>query len=270
MRKRTIAITLSVLAVAALAGGAYAASRSGSSTKRVQTPVPVGARILAPGPFAIDESNVVNDAARRLHVSSAQLISALKGALIEQIDAAVKAGHLPAKLAGAIKQRIQKVPGLPLGPGPFGPGMFAPGMMGAHIQSVPGIFPPMDVLSAAAKYLGLSDQQLIKQVRAGKTLAQVAQAQGKRTSGLEQAIVSEAKASLQKAVASGNFLREVEQRLLAGLAGRVHSLVNSKGPIAPPQIAGNIRFRGPPPMMPWALGLLPPPVARAYAAPPKH
>jgi hypothetical protein len=123
--------------------------------------------------------------------------------------------------------------------------MFAPGMIGTHIQAVPGIFPPMDILSAAAKYLRLSDQQLAKQVRAGKTLAQVAQAQGRSTGGLEQAIVSEAKAALEKAVVSGNFPREVEQRLLAGLAGRVHGLVNSKGPIAPPQIAGNIAFGGP-------------------------
>jgi hypothetical protein len=271
MRKRTIAITLSAVAIAALAGGAYAASRSGSSKKNwVQVPVAIRAQVVAPGPFAIDESNVINDAARRLHVPSTQLTGALKGALIDQINAAVKAGHLPAKLATVMKQRIAKLPGLPLGPGLLAPGMFAPGMVGAQVQAVPGPFGPMDVLSAAAKYLGLSNLQLIKLTRSGKTLAQVAKAQGKSTSGLEQAIVAQTKAALQKAVAAGHFPRAIEQRLLAGLASRVQSLVNSKGPIGPPPIAGNVRFRGPVQLPPWSPGMPAPPVAQAYAPPPKH
>src|SRR2546429_7365666 len=88
MRKRTIVISLSALAAAALAGGAYAATRSSSGPK---------VRHLAAGPRTVQvampsEQAIINDAARRLSVSPAKLIGALKGAIIDQINAAAAAG----------------------------------------------------------------------------------------------------------------------------------------------------------------------------------
>jgi hypothetical protein len=46
----------------------------------------------------------------------------------------------------------------------------------------------MAVLDAAAKYLGLSDAQLRNQLRSGKSLAQIAEAQNKPVAGLKSAI----------------------------------------------------------------------------------
>src|SRR5262249_54860253 len=45
---------------------------------------------------------------------------------------------------------------------------------------------------AVASYLGLSESELRMQLEAGKTLAQIATAQGKSVSGLEDAIYAEA------------------------------------------------------------------------------
>lgn len=260
MRKRTIAISLSVLAAAGLAGGAYAASQSSSNPQQA----------------------FLNDAARRLHVSPARLSSALRQALIDRINAAVAAGHLTPAQARAIKQRIGQAAGLPLlpglplllgapglygahglygAPGPFGaPGPYGvpgPRAFGFHLevpwfgppgQAVPA--PPM-ILSGAASYLGLTPQQLVQQLRSGKTLAQVASARGKSKTGLEHAIASAFKSQLDRAVKAGHLPRAFEQRLLQMFSQHVQGLVNGMplgvfGPHKPPGMPPPGRLIGPP------------------------
>ncbi|MFF9136664.1 hypothetical protein ACF09G_03695 [Streptomyces albogriseolus] len=51
-------------------------------------------------------------------------------------------------------------------------------------------------ITAAADYLGLSENDLHAQLQAGKSLADVAKAQGKSVSGLENSIVAAVKANL--------------------------------------------------------------------------
>jgi hypothetical protein len=51
-------------------------------------------------------------------------------------------------------------------------------------------------LSAAAKYLGLSDADLRTQLQAGRTLAQVAADRGKSVDGLKAAMLAAAKSNL--------------------------------------------------------------------------
>ena len=70
--KRKLVIGSTVVAVAAFAGGAVAATQ-GSSNPRQQ---------------------YLNDVAKRLNVTPAQLNSALNGAALDQLNAAVKAGKL--------------------------------------------------------------------------------------------------------------------------------------------------------------------------------
>src|SRR5919201_3203264 len=102
--RRRVAIGATGLAVAAAAtGGAYAAT-SGSGTS--------------------DRQAFLNDVAKRLHVSSSDLKSAIKGALFDRLDADVKAGRLTQAQADAIKKRIQQRGGVPFFAGPRGPGPF--------------------------------------------------------------------------------------------------------------------------------------------------
>jgi hypothetical protein len=77
----------------------------------------------------------------------------------------------------------------------------------------------------AAQYLGISDTQLINDVRNGQTLAQVAQAQGKSVSGLEQALVAAAKTRLDKAVSSGALTQAQEQSILSRITSGVDGMV---------------------------------------------
>ncbi len=196
-RKRVVAIGAVAAVVAAGGGVAYAAAT------------------------ATDQRDaVLRDAAQRLNVSPDQLRSALEGAFADQLAQAVRDGRLTQQQADRIEQRI-RAGGGPLG-GPGGPG-FRHGPFGG-----PG---PFGVgAGAAASYLGLTRAALETQLRGGKTLAQVARAQGKSVSGLESALVDAARSALDRAVASGRLAATQRDDILRGLQQHVADLVNGTGP----------------------------------------
>jgi AraC-like DNA-binding protein len=250
-----------------VAGGAYAASQPSSNP----------------------EQAFINDAAQRLHVSPTQLTNALRQALIDRIDAAVVSGQLTRAQAQAITQRIEHSPGVPFGPGLIAPGMFGaqviiaggtcptPGMggpawrMAGPPRGVVGppwavVGPPWAmagppwamagppvILTSAASYLSLTDNELMRQLVSGKSLAQIARARGKSESGLERAITSAVSSQLEKAVAAGRIPRAVEKHLLEALSRHVQDFVNASGPPGPPGPPRQVlRFSGhgpPPPVL---------------------
>jgi hypothetical protein len=183
------------VALAAVAGGgaALAASHDWGSPDRRQA--------------------VINDVAGRLGVTPTALQDAFKAALKDQVEAAVKAGTLTRAQADAIEARIAAGQGLGFG-GPGGPR----GMGGMHRGG--------EGLTAAATYLGVTEAQLRTQLQSGKTLADVAKAQGKTADGLVQAMVDAEKAELDKAVQSGRLTAAQEQQIVAQLKQRVTDMVN--------------------------------------------
>jgi hypothetical protein len=84
--------------------------------------------------------------------------------------------------------------------------------------------------AAIGTYLGLSQSDLMADLQSGKTLAQIATAQGKAVSGLETAIVSDAKAHFDAEVAAGTITAAQEASRLADLQSHVDEMVNSTGP----------------------------------------
>jgi hypothetical protein len=194
--KSKLIIATAILAAAAFAGGAYAATQSSGTNAR---------------------QAFLNDAANRLHVTPAQLRNALTGAFEDQLQAAVKAGKLTQAQANAIKQRIENRAGAPL---PFLP-------PGHRFFLRPG---PEGVLGAAATYLHLTRDQLLSQLSSGKTLAQIAKAQGGTSAGLEAAITAAVKARLDKAVAAGRITSAQEQQMLSRLTARLNALINRTAP----------------------------------------
>ena len=81
-------------------------------------------------------------------------------------------------------------------------------------------------LAAAATYLGLSVGQVQQDLQGGKSLAAIAQAQGKSVPGLQQALVAAAKARLDQAVSAGQMTAAQEQQQLQALTQRISQLVN--------------------------------------------
>jgi uncharacterized coiled-coil protein SlyX len=96
--------------------------------------------------------------------------------------------------------------------------------------------------AAIASYLGLTPAQLRQQLGSGKTLAQIAVAQGKTVAGLENAIYADVQAHLDQAVANGRLTKAQEQTLLARLKSRLDDLVNHAFPKA---ATGRVGLRGP-------------------------
>ncbi len=223
--KRKLVIGGAALAVAAFAGGAYAATQnSGPSTRQA----------------------FLNDVAKRLHVSPQQLSSALNGAFLDQLQAAVQDGRLTQAQANALEQRLKQkgtVPAVPFGHFGFGPRGFGPrglvgppgGLPGGPPGGPPrafggaGVLAGPGALQAAASYLGLTNAQLFQQLSSGKSLADVAGSKGKLVSGLEQAMTAAVKTRLDKLVSGKVITAAQEQKMLSALSARIAQEVNAKG-----------------------------------------
>jgi hypothetical protein len=179
--------------------------------------VGAGAAVAATqaGPQQQSEA-IVADAAGQLGISSAKLTAALQKALENQVDAALSAGTITRAQADALKSAIESGQ-LPLVGLPHGPG-------GAH-------GPGHGVeLSGAASYLGVTEAQLRNSLASGKTLADVATAQGKSVSGLVVVLVDSAKQRLDADVSAGRLTDAQRDAILSELQQRVADLVNGVAP----------------------------------------
>ncbi len=168
---------------------------------------------------------VVNDAARQLGVSPSALTNALKAALKNRVDAAVKAGRITKAEGDRMKARID-AGDFPLFGGPHGG-------FGIHVEFGRH-------LDAAASYLGLTRAELRAQLSQEKTLAQIAKDRDKSVDGLINALVADEKKELDAAVSAGRLTRAQADELLAGAKQRFTDLVNGKMPT----FRGGRGFRG--------------------------
>ena len=84
----------------------------------------------------------------------------------------------------------------------------------------------VSLIRTAAAYLGLTPQQLRADLRAGQWFAQVAAANGKTVSGLEQAVEAAARARLDEAASAGKISAQQEQTLLSRLQSRLDKLAS--------------------------------------------
>ena len=197
--KQRLAIGLGAIVVLAGAGAAVAATRAGSPKEETQA--------------------IIDDAAKQLGVPSSDLSNALRKALENRVDAAVADGRLTQQQAARIKEHIQSGE-LPLFFGAPHRGGIVPGFGRALHHG----------LDEAAQYLGLTQEQLRTQLESGKTLAQVAEAQGKSVDGLVDALVADFKTHLDAAVEEGRLTQAWADEVLQDVRERVTAHVNGHGP----------------------------------------
>lgn len=185
-RKRIAIIGGAVVALVAGSAAAIAATKNDEAKQREQT--------------------VLNTAAKELDVSPQALRDALKAGQAAQLDQAVKDGKLTREQADAIKQRMNQS-GLVLG-GPGGPhGRGGPGGPGGG----------REMLGDVAKALGLTEAKLHEQLEDGKTLAQIAKAQGKDLDDVKAAVRKAATARLDQAVEDGKITKAQRDDMLEHL-----------------------------------------------------
>jgi hypothetical protein len=89
-----------------------------------------------------------------------------------------------------------------------------------------------DSLAAAAAYLGTTEADLHTKLRAGQTLAQIANATaGKNRDGLVNALVADATARIDAAQSAGRITADQATQLKANLSTRIAELVDTTGPV---------------------------------------
>lgn len=186
-----------------------------------------GAAIASTDALSPEERSkaVIDDAAKELGVEPSELSDALKHALENRIDEAVEAGRLTEEQGKALKDRIDSadVPlvfgGIAPGDRPgFGPGFGHFGHFG-HF----GLFAGLDT---AASYLGLEEDELRDALADGKSLADVAKAEGKSVDGLVDALVADAEKRIDAAVDDGRLTKEQASELKDDLREHVTDSVN--------------------------------------------
>jgi hypothetical protein len=181
---------------------------------------------------------VINDAASQLGVDPSKLTDALKKGLENRVDAAVAAGQMTKAQGDALKAQIESgsnvplilpgVGGLEKALGPLGGFGGGPGLRFGF-----GVGPALagdNVFATAATYLGLTEAELKTQLGSGKTLAEIATAQGKTADGLVQALYDAQKKQLDAAVTAGKLTQSQEDAILANSKDRLTDLVNGKQP----------------------------------------
>ena len=154
----------------------------------------------------------------------AGLIDALVAAEKTELAAAVTAGEITQAQADQMTTTLKahvtaEVNGTRPARGAGGPGGPGHGPGGG------------DELTAAAKYLGVTEAALTTQLEAGKTLAQVATAtSGKSTAGLIDALVAAEKVELAAAVTAGTITQAQSDQIATTLTARFTALVNATRP----------------------------------------
>jgi hypothetical protein len=211
----TVAAIMAVSTGAAIAGGAL-----GSDT---------------------DKQAFLNDVAKRLDVTPTELKAALQGAYDARIDAAVAAGKITKEQADAMKKR-SKDGGLPLFGG-RGHGGFGGDGGGGHHGGPRGYRGPG--LASAATYLGLTEAELRAQLESGKSLADVAKAEGKTVAGLKAKLKADIETKLDAAVKAGRITQAQADEMLTRMTERLDDMI--EGTFGAGKHRGGSGWGGPPP-----------------------
>ncbi len=214
--RRKLMIGVAVVAVLAGATTAVVMAAQPASHHRARGALAAAAAYLGSSPAQLRSElqsgkSLAQIASATSGKSQAGLIAALEAAGREKL--AADAANLPSRIAAEI-DRI----GLPAGRSRRARGH---GLAGRPVAG------RRRALSAAASYLGVSTAQLRGDLRAGRTLAQVANATaGKSQAGLVQALVTARKAALAAEVKAGSISSAQANAALPTLVKRVSAEVN--------------------------------------------
>jgi hypothetical protein len=162
------------------------------------------------------DTSFLDAVAAKLGISSEKLLDATKAVAIEQVDAQLEAGTITEAQADAMKERIRS------GDVPF---LVGPGMHRGGLGHGPGMGRPGGHLEDAAAYLGVTEAELVEQLRAGKSLADVAKAEGKSVDGLKQALLASEKEELDALVAAGTITQAQADAALARREERLDDMI---------------------------------------------
>ena len=171
--------------------------------------VGVGAGFAQQDNGAVD--TFLSKVAAKLGIGEDKLKTAVDEAYSETIDEQVAAGQLTQDQADRLKER-----GFELAP-MFGPRGGRVG--GAHL------------MESAATALGISADDLMTQLRDGKSLADVAEAQGISVDKLKTDLLSQVKTELDTLVSDGKITQSQADEMYSRTESNIDNIVNAMGPL---------------------------------------
>lgn len=170
--------------------------------------------------------DVLADAADRLDVTPEKLRDALTAAQDAQLDRAVRDGDLTQKQADAMKA-ARKRSGRVLGPlagrrlhKRFAPGPGGPGHAGMRLRR--------GLLGDIAKALGTTPDKLMRSLREGTSLAQIAKDNGTSVAEVRAAVKSAVKTRLDRAVKDGDLRRTQADAMLDRVGERLKAIESGR------------------------------------------
>lgn len=178
----------------------------------------------------------VEKLAAKLGIGEDKLKTAIEETQSEMIDEAVAEGRLTEEQAERLKERA--------GEGGF---FGFPGRGLGHGRWGAGVMP-----EAAAEVLGISVDQLMEELRDGKSLDEVAEEQhGMTVDEFTDALLSQVKAQLDGLVAEGKLTQEQADGMFEQIEENIDSIVSGEGGLGgfggPPQGPGDLGpWHGPP------------------------
>jgi hypothetical protein len=220
---RRITSVLLVLGLLVGVGAAVAVARGpGNTTPRAANVqqrglLPVAAAYLELTPVALRTELRSGKSLAQVATARAKsvdgLVSALLSALRSKIESAKAAGKIDAARADRLLQRAPQLVERIVNA--------TPRARTARVHGARG-----GLLKVAATYLGVTNAELATELRAGKSLAQVATANNKSVDGLEQALLAALKHKVDAAVAAGRLDAARAQKLLERAPAHIERLVN--------------------------------------------
>ena len=220
---RRITSVLLVLGLLVGAGAAVAVAKAPGKAKpraaKVQQRglLPAAAAYLGVTPVALRTELRSGKSLAQIATAKGKSVDGLKTALVAaiktKVDAAKAAGKLDAARADRLLQRAPQLVERLVNAKPRARATRAKAARGG-------------LLKAAATYLGVTNAQLVTDLRAGKSLAQVATAKSKSVDGLEQALLAALKQKVDAAVAAGRLDAARAQKLLERAPAHIERLVN--------------------------------------------
>ena len=220
---RRITSVLLVLGLLVGVGAAVAVAKAPGKAKpraaKVQQRglLPAAAAYLGVTPVALRTELGSGKSLAQVATAKGKSVDGLKTALVAaiktRVDAAKAAGKLDATRAARLLERAPRLVERMVNAKPRARAQRAKAARGG-------------LLKAAATYLGVTNAQLVTELRAGKSLAQVATAKSKSVDGLKQALLAALKQKVDAAVAAGRLDAARAQKLLERAPAHIARLVD--------------------------------------------
>ncbi len=201
-------------AVTILAAGAF--TTAGSAAAQEPTPTP---QAHQPGQKQQRRENFLNHIAQNLGVTLEQLKAAIKNAELQVIDDLVQEGTLTPEQGQAAKDKINSGQGIAIGK-ILGQRRAKAGARLAAIRA--------GIVKSAAGAIGIDPKDLVKELKGGKSIADVADEHGVSLDTVKSRITSDAKTKLDQAVVGGKIDQAKADELLKKFSDRLDDILNKK------------------------------------------